>query len=627
VPVKRDMTFWCDEHIIVQMEGPGGTTDVVLPQPYARIGSHPQCDIVLPDSDVAKRALYLHATPSGIYCLNLDVPEGSVESPGFWLPADQVLVVGPYRLRARLASGAPAVPSVVVGLIERGSAAVPLPVLNVFCDRLLKDKRRLRAQLNLVGRRPQCPLRLRGHEVSSFHCALYWHDRRLWCIDLNSSNPTLLNGEAFDCREVVLHDQLDVGEFRLVYWRLSPRNWDQAGSPDTWLAQEDQPPIAVSAGGPFDAPAAAATLVVSEAGDSALSSLSGIDPATEVPGVAAEGLAGEVARLVQEREEHQKQWNETAQHMRQQYENLQLELARRSDEAARLAEEQAEQQRVWNEASQRIRLENQQIQGELTRLRGEHEALLQERQQWHSQCEQLQQQLAEHSKELVKLRAELAETIALLASSRVPVPGPSNGDLAAAHGAAPQGDSKVLPRQKTPLRATVAKGGKRWRDDSVSAAPLSLGEPPLDPTANESHASEAAEVEAVVVEAAPVESTRNAESSEPAATDVPALLPEEAPSSTAVVGSENPMPAFLPLATGQEAALPPALAFGEGWLVDKAASRGSSSRDGLSNFISDRLVDMQKRHRRRRVLLVWGAALAVVFTTVASALVAWQALS
>ena len=80
-----------------------------------------------------------------------------------------------------------------------------------------------------MGRRPQCALQLRGSRVSAYHCALYWDQRRLWCIDLLSSNGTQLNGAKIDFAEIQLNDRIDVGEFGLVYFRWSPRRSMQPG--------------------------------------------------------------------------------------------------------------------------------------------------------------------------------------------------------------------------------------------------------------------------------------------------------------------------------------------------------------------------------------------------------------
>src|SRR5262249_8261038 len=157
------MQLWCDERIVVEVDSPAGCREVVVPGPLARIGAHPSSEVILTGEGVPQRVFYLHATADGIYCLNLDIEEGSLEDRGRWLASSETLTVGPYRLRVRRESDAesaacPALP----GPVAWGSATAPLPVMNIFCSKILKDKRRFRARLNVLGRRPQCSLQLRG---------------------------------------------------------------------------------------------------------------------------------------------------------------------------------------------------------------------------------------------------------------------------------------------------------------------------------------------------------------------------------------------------------------------------------------------------------------------------------
>jgi hypothetical protein len=216
------MTFWCDDRIHVHIEGPEGPRDVVVDQPYAHVGYNPRAEVVLEGSGVRKRALFLLATKIGVYALNLDRQEAPLDEPGRWITSAEPIAVGPYQLTISLASGKLATPG-LPGLAD-ARAALPIPVLHIFGGGVLKDRRRLRHPLCLVGRRPQCFLQLRGEQVSSYHAALYWQDHRLWCLDLMSGNGTLLNGEAVVCSEVKLNDRLEVGEFGLLYYRWSPRH-------------------------------------------------------------------------------------------------------------------------------------------------------------------------------------------------------------------------------------------------------------------------------------------------------------------------------------------------------------------------------------------------------------------
>src|SRR6476469_5852851 len=94
--------YWCDRRITVTLAGPTGATTVHLDRPYARIGSHPACDVVVLESHRPRRIVYLHATESGLYCLFLESLGADSVGSGRWLAPDEELVIGDYRLSARL---------------------------------------------------------------------------------------------------------------------------------------------------------------------------------------------------------------------------------------------------------------------------------------------------------------------------------------------------------------------------------------------------------------------------------------------------------------------------------------------------------------------------------------------
>lgn len=362
------MKFWCGEQLTVTVEGPTGRSVVSLEQPFARVGRHPQSDVVLDDPGAAARSLYLHATPRGVFCLFLDVhasdvPAADVAARGIWLRPDQDINVGSHRVRASLLTAEPDDPLPEDNPATWGSAPRPLPVIKVYYGDLLKDKRRFRAVLSPIGRRPQCGLQLKAKRVSSFHCVLYWHEEQLWCIDLNSSNGTLLNDEPIVCSQVAIGDKLDVGEFSLVFERLS---YGRTPRPP-----EAQPSIA---GDPFES----GPLAESQAADTDPTKPHS-SPRAKPPADNSESLrrqlAEEIARLATERTTIQERWEQASQ-------ELKSEVARLHDEAARLAAERAD--------------------------------FDQSRSDWSVDRETLHRQLMERSQQLARLQDELSQATASL---------------------------------------------------------------------------------------------------------------------------------------------------------------------------------------------------------------------
>jgi FHA domain len=433
------MALWCDEQIVVSIEGASGRHELVVPAPLARIGAHPKSDVVLTGDGVAKRAFYLHATSTGLYALSLDLENIDLQERGRWLRPSDVLVVGPYRLTARLASGLVA-PLELAELVARGNAQPPLPVLDIYCGRLLKDKRRFRSRLSLLGRRPQCSLQLKGSQVSSFHCALYWEQRRLWCIDLLSSNGTKLNGAPLGCAEVLLNDQLEVGEFELDYHRWSPRRSMTPGwEPSSGEANEE--PLS-SSDALSDLP------IVTGNSPTAESSVIGKSEAPEPqPGVQ---LAEEVARLASERRDMQEQWAAAA-------ERLASQIGALRDEAEKLAQERA--------------------------------AIEAAHAQWQSERQFLAQELDERNSRLARLESELAATTGALNhrlsqveswATAVPtgeqsVPGPALEFSSAASPETFGADSLAHTAPSIALHSSIATDIAH--DSVIGANPVALTEP------------------------------------------------------------------------------------------------------------------------------------------------------
>jgi predicted nucleic acid-binding Zn-ribbon protein len=433
------MNLWSSEQLLVTVSGPEGRREFVVPRPFARIGSHPDSEVVL--TGIAKRALYVHASRDGLFCLDLDVEDAVLEKRGRWLERHDTVHVGPYLLSVRLVSGVPPAVPPPPSPVAWGSAGVPLPVMNVHCQRLLKDKRRFRARLNLVGRRPQCALQLRSSQVSSFHCALFWDQRRLWCVDLLSSNGTQLNGAKIDFCEVRLSDRIDVGEFTLVYYRWSPRRSMQPGwQPATDVQDHDQESSEIDGSSPvLDAaspPSAAAAdlalfteLADSEGSDVALDAeeraATEMLPPVKRPPVAAPPPPRDLQAERRQEEQRQELLQELAQlkQERQQLQAQQTELQRRlADQAQEFEAQTARHAGELNERSQ-----------QLANLQTELSTAAASAAQWQTKIKTLtdekaaaEQSLAQREAEVVQLAAAKAAAEALAAEPRAPAVSPED---------------------------------------------------------------------------------------------------------------------------------------------------------------------------------------------------------
>jgi hypothetical protein len=434
--------YWCGEQLVVTVSGPTGRRVIPLAQPFARVGSHPSSEVVLEGGSIAARALYLHATPDGVFCLFLDVSAAGAEHKGRWLAPDEEITVGPYQLRASLltAEAGDRVPT--DGLAVWGSAPRPLPVLMIYCGDLLKDKRRFRARLSPIGRRPQCALQLKGNNVSGFHCVLYWDRQQLWCIDLNSSNRTELNGTPITCARVNMGDRLEVGEFGLVFQRLSygkgaAGHKSAAAADDVVAAGESSsgdsqyddsvPPAAALSRPPARAVEPSAKPVMEPPAKPIVQPRpQEIPAASDLPDrQLRDELTAEVVRLAREREELHAQWEHTSQ-------DLVAQIGQLHDEAARLTSER--------------------------------QALEQSRLKWQAEQASLATELARRSENLTQLERELASAAALLAeklkSSEAPAPAPV-APTPAPLPVGPTAEELALHEEQRQLRAELAAERER----------------------------------------------------------------------------------------------------------------------------------------------------------------------
>jgi pSer/pThr/pTyr-binding forkhead associated (FHA) protein len=68
----------------------------------------------------------------------------------------------------------------------------------------------------IVGRDPDCDVRLRDPSVSRLHCEISQINGRLLVLDLESSHGTFINGRRVRFAHVVPGDTLRLGRTRLV---------------------------------------------------------------------------------------------------------------------------------------------------------------------------------------------------------------------------------------------------------------------------------------------------------------------------------------------------------------------------------------------------------------------------
>ncbi|HUE69517.1 MAG TPA: FHA domain-containing protein [Pirellulaceae bacterium] len=421
--------YWCTRRLLVTVEGPQGQSVVPLARPFARIGRQRGSDIVLESPWVAKRSVYLHASDEGVFCVYMQPEETNTQRMGYWIGLGEPLLVGPYRISATLEGDPPGLAPAFTPLDEWGSASPPYPVFQVYSGGKLRDKRKFRARLNLIGRRHECALQIKGQQVSAFHGVLYWHQSRLWYVDLASSNGSSVNGVAIDCAEIRVGDRLDAGEFTLLFERLSQRGSQPHSGLKTpggeQLAdmlpaelEDDLPPE-------LDEEVALGLADLPAGQDEHSSPVIPLEPEPSQPAHAATVPSLEVTALApiqQTRQELavlQKRVEELTQLTARTGQHAAAQLAQKTREAfererqriaqelekrgSELAREKQALEAQWQSASRELATQVNQLRNEANQLATQRQAMEQSRLLWDQQRRELESQLRSYAEQLQRL--------------------------------------------------------------------------------------------------------------------------------------------------------------------------------------------------------------------------------
>ena len=203
--------YWCDRKILVTIDGPHRHSTIRIEKPFARIGSHPESDIVLDHDDVDKRSLYLHATDAGIFCFGLSAAQSDLRG---WMDPNEAVAVGPYWISAQLTDP--------VELSDQDPDAdvfaltEPSPLLLVRCDGNAAGEFHLKRRLSILGRKAPCKLRLQGQEISGAHCVFFVDSQQTWVIDLLSTAGTIVRGKPCEAERIEDDDRVSVANVELV---------------------------------------------------------------------------------------------------------------------------------------------------------------------------------------------------------------------------------------------------------------------------------------------------------------------------------------------------------------------------------------------------------------------------
>ena len=193
-----------------------------IESPFVLVGRDDACDVTLTDAEVDPRHLWLQVVEGQLYAVDLGSRAGLIWSDGSrgsgWLRKDRSLSAGPFVLKLeRLpAEEATSLSESYQPLQSDASLAwrFPTTVLEFRNGKRARDRWQVNRRLTLIGRAPECKIRLSAEDITRYHCGLVYTAQGLWIVDL-SGHGVVVNGERM--RVAPLEDGADlwVGRFRL----------------------------------------------------------------------------------------------------------------------------------------------------------------------------------------------------------------------------------------------------------------------------------------------------------------------------------------------------------------------------------------------------------------------------
>ena len=369
--------YWSDLGIDVQISGPDGEREVHLDQPFARIGSHPRSEIVLDHPKVARRHLYLHATPHGVYCIDFEYRKAFGHRVDYWVSQTHGVQVGPYCLRIQTRPR----PVDQVKRDRLWNTRIPAewtktPVLTFVNRGKLMGRYPIRRRLISIGRHPLNNVRCKARTVSDFHAVLFWDTDKLWVIDLFSSGKTQLFNAEIDVSDFHSQTKLRLGRVSVSHswtddWKTViseyPTLWQPTERSKPGSAPNDFSTGSASANMATTEPAAAEAIPEPTIALPLVSALESPEPVTPSASPESEQIAAEMAASLAS--------------VRQELHELEQSLQAARDQLSAA-------QRDRTEISTTLAAERAALETELAQLRSElqaaREEAMREQQQWQA---------------------------------------------------------------------------------------------------------------------------------------------------------------------------------------------------------------------------------------------------
>jgi hypothetical protein len=190
----------------------GAADDYVLPQPFALAGGDPRADLRAAGARLPRRAAFVQVIGGRLLCLDLSADSGRKGDypPHHWLSAGEAWAC--RGITVRLAADRSGLPDRGRTIRREDLSPIGLDIAGAAHGPCRYD---VKAPIVLIGKSPQCQVRLRDAAVSRFHCALVYTPAGLWVVDLLGRGGIAVNGTVARAARLDDGDELRIGGFTL----------------------------------------------------------------------------------------------------------------------------------------------------------------------------------------------------------------------------------------------------------------------------------------------------------------------------------------------------------------------------------------------------------------------------
>jgi pSer/pThr/pTyr-binding forkhead associated (FHA) protein len=187
----------------------GATSTYAIADPATFVGRAQSMGVQLDDPTVSQCHAYLQVVDGRVYCIDLGSRTGVVWDDGSrrrgWVQSHHVLRIGAFDLQLSNPTGdSTPSPGVQYRAAPGDDAARPVEIEVHSPANGPGVRHPLHQPITLIGRHPNCDVRLLDESVAYFQCALVTTADGLWCVDILTRRGTALNGRM--TRLARLHD-------------------------------------------------------------------------------------------------------------------------------------------------------------------------------------------------------------------------------------------------------------------------------------------------------------------------------------------------------------------------------------------------------------------------------------